>query len=124
MNIRLHRNFTFFQDVINLERLNAVLKIHNKLSPNLIIGGTGCSFQEALQILILLFEMRLADGFILVYLKDIPDAFIGRNPLEHGFPKFPYSYNYGDDVIGSPDEVLYEFEFQTNIDDIRFMVNG
>lgn len=123
MKVYLSKRHRYFRERDNITLLNRLLRLHafsNRISPHLLVSGTGCNYQEALQILILLYESRLADGYFLIYLKKSPDTYIGRRSFDEGFPKFPYSYEYNERTVESADEVLYQLEFKI-VDSIEFV---
>ena len=109
--IELPAQFSYFIELDNRRKLNRILHLHRRLTPNLVATSTGCSFKQAFQILWLLFESYVANVFLLVYLREDPDVFVHRRDILTGFPKFPLKYNYGEREIASEEEVLYAFEF-------------
>lgn len=111
IEVNLYSEFPYFSSEDRIQQLNRIVRLHTELSPQVIMTATGCSFQQALQILLVLFELELAEAFILVYLRDDPDVYIAKRHIRDGPPKFPFQYDHGDQVVNDPNEVLYGFEF-------------
>lgn len=120
MSIDLNGRIPYFSKSIRLIALNDIVSLHQRLTPNIVMMSTGCSFKQALQVLWLLFEFGYAQAFILVYLKDDPEVFIERRSLFDGLPEFPLVYDFGSKIVETSQDVLYSFEFVRNADPVTF----
>lgn len=111
--INLHNNH-YFKDSHNLERLNDIVALHTVLSLGLLMSYTSCSSTDALYILLLLFEKKLAKGYFLIYHSRNPDRVIQRREFMSGLPKIPFLYDDEGETIEINDarEVFYTFEFE------------
>lgn len=109
--VRLTRDFSYFIDIRRLSQLNDVFKLHTKITPSVLMAATGCSYQQSFQILMFIFVLKLAEGHILIYLRDEPETYIGKRHLLQGLPQFPYNYDYDSKTVSDPSDVLYDMEF-------------
>ena len=117
----------FFHDEKRLSSLNELISINNVLNPGMISGYTNCHFDDALYILVLLFDLGIADAFTLVYdRRNMEDGAIGRRSLKHGFPRLPFKYRYLDQefIITDPKDMLFVFEFEITVQDLEFVVDN
>jgi len=89
------------------------------------MSATNCPFNDALAILILLWEKYLADAYILVYYRQEAEQPIQRRPLTDGFPKLPlvFEVESGEQTIYNPDEIFYRFEFDLKREDIQIAIH-
>jgi hypothetical protein len=110
--VNLRGKFYYFHDPSKLKQLNDIIQLHSLITPNILIMATGCSFKQATQILLLLFELDIADCFVLIYLKDDPEVYIAKRSLFEGLPSFPYSYDYNAKTVPNASDVIYGFEFK------------
>jgi hypothetical protein len=96
----------------NLEILQRLLKTRDALMPHQLAGATGCSLNEAMQLLLSLFDQGLAELLLLVYHRAHPDVPIQSRNLLNGFPQLPFLCSECEDEIMSKDELLYDFLFR------------
>jgi len=103
-----------FKDKKKLEELNFLLEVQDDLSPGLITKAVGCTYTEALALLLTLYELYLAEGKLFVYDRDPPRELIETRPFSQGYPSFPITYSYSgqNKTIRSQDQVVYALEFR------------
>ena len=104
------------------ELLNDLVSVNKQLMPHIVASAIGCRLEEAMTLLIFLYDKNLANGFILVYHSKHQDFYFARRPIKEGLPKVSEIYcqvceeNIEDDI-----DLLYDFEFVIN-QDISFEV--
>lgn len=111
----------YFHDKKRLDKLNSLVEIHTRLSPELLMQ-TGCSFQEAMQILFVLVHLYVANPYLLVYIIDDPEAPIEKRPLSMGLPTLPYIFPDGETVVEDKEKLFFGFEFDLVSNNIEFEV--
>lgn len=82
--------------------------------PHQIASATGCSLEEALAVLLLLFRLSVAEAFLLVYHNihegDTPPI-LARGILD-GLPQVPFVCEICQEEIASSSELSYDFLFK------------
>lgn len=104
--------FPFFKDKTARELLNRHIQNNPDVMPHGIAVVTGCSFNEATQILFLLFHLYLAEVFLLVYHNDHPTRAIMARKLSEGFPILPVTCPICDRDIELESELAYDLLFK------------
>jgi hypothetical protein len=85
--------FRYFNERSHLDSLNHLIRSRNDLMPHEIAIGTGCSFEEAMGVLILLYHLDLADQYLLIYYNKEPDVPVGMREISEGPPLLPFKIN-------------------------------
>ena len=85
--------------------------------PHVVASATGCRLEEAMALLIFLYDKSLANGFILVYHSKHQDFYFARRPLKEGLPSAREIFcQVCEENIEDELELLYDFEFVINKD--------
>jgi hypothetical protein len=97
--------------------LSDLVAVNKYLMPHIVAGATGCQLEEAMSLLISLYDRSLADGFILVYHSKHQDYYFEKWPLQKGLPSIHgfFCQVCEEDIIDAS-ELLYDFEFVINKD--------
>ena len=74
-----------------LNILNRLVQTREALMLHELATSTGCSQQEAMLLLMLLYDLHLAELFLLVYHKDHIDTPIQSRGLLEGFLSVPFT---------------------------------
>lgn len=106
-------HFPYFNDDRPLQQLNRLVEIKADLMPHQVAVATGCSLDEAMGILLLLFNSSLVEALLLVYHNDHLDAppILARNILD-GPPLLPFTCDICQNEIKHRDELSYDFLFK------------
>jgi hypothetical protein len=97
--------------------LNDLVAVNKQLMPHVVAGATGCRLEEAMALLIFLFDKNLANGFVLIYHSKHQDFYFMRHPLKDGLPKVDKIFcQVCEENIEDESELLYDFEFVINKD--------
>jgi hypothetical protein len=90
--------------------------------PHSIGGATGCTLNEGMQILMLLFHLHWAEISLLVYhSKHVDSPPIDERTLSEGFPTLPFLCSECSEEIVSENELSYDFLFRVQ-PGIQFIV--
>jgi len=111
--VNLH-NLHCFSEHDKLVTLNRLAVTNPDLMPHQVAVATGCDLNEAMQVLMLLYDMHLAEAYTLVYHtthSDGPPAEVLRAEISAGLPSFPLRCPLCQEEINSSDEVTYGFLF-------------
>ena len=122
MQVNIHK-LTFLSDRDKIKVLNRLVATNPDLMPHLVAAATGCLLEEAMQVLMLLYDLHLADAFTLVYHSahpDTPPAQALRIDISDGLPSFPIQCSLCEEEIANSSEVTYGFLFVLN-EDIQFV---
>ena len=117
------RHFPYFNNDKPLQELNHLVDVHgNNLEAHQVAAATGCRLDEAMGILLLLFNSSLAEAFLLVYHNDHADGppILARRILD-GLPPLPFTCDICQGEIENREELSYDFLFKM-ADSIRFVV--
>lgn len=103
-----------FHEENKLEALNRLIRIQTTLSPGQISTSVSCSFQDALQLLLVLYAYDILSAYLVVYDHNHPEQSILRRPLNRGYPSIPFRYEVDDDerTITNFNDFLFTFEFE------------
>ena len=110
--LALHR-LPSFRNTSQVQKLNDVFAIQNTLMPHQVAVATGCSLDDALTILLLLYDRYLAESFLLVYHVSHPEQPILTRKLSEGPPSVPVQCDLCERVIENDDELAYDYLFKT-----------
>lgn len=113
-HIVIHKS-QFANDANKLMKLNDVVDNPNAtLSVGYLTGATGCERDDALYILLLLYELYLVDAFLLVYHQNMTENAFLRTKLDVGFPRLPLTILTDDNeevIVDSIDQLFFKYEF-------------
>lgn len=102
--------------------LNDLVAVNKQLMPHVVASATGCRLEEAMSLLIFLYDKNVVDGFVLVYHIKHQDYYFARYPLKDGLPKANVIVcQICEENIENQSDLLYDFEFVVN-QDISFEV--
>lgn len=76
----------YFRDKKRVALLNAFLEVNLSMMPHSIAVATGCSVDEALKLLLLLYSHYLVEGYLLLYHVEHLDLPFERRVLHKGLP--------------------------------------
>ncbi len=111
----------FFGKRENLNRLNRHFAMHDDFMLHQITAAVRCTRQDALDVMLLLYHLRLAEISLLVYHNDMPSPPILSRRLIEGPPTLPFISRLDERCITSPDELSYDLVFSlTESTDVRF----
>lgn len=102
----------YFHEDENLAKLNEFVSRHTRLMPHELVGATGCDYDEALAVLLILFYSNVAELFLQIYHNDHSNLLIDSRKISDGFPILPYRCSACDKEISNPDELSYDFAFK------------
>lgn len=111
-----------FKNRANIDKLNRLVEIHTTLSPTLLMDVTNCTFDDALYVLMVLYELYIVDGFILVYYMKDQGSAIQRRSFSSGFPQLPLRYAYEGRTIIIKRENLLFFKFEFDRDPTKAII--
>jgi hypothetical protein len=111
----------YFNEDSHLEKLNRHVRIHTDLMPHQVAAATGCKLEEAMEVLMLLFHLYLAEALLLVYHNDHPNIPAKALNISEGLPSLPFICDVCEKEISNPDELSYDFLFKKK-DDIQFVL--
>lgn len=114
-------NFPYFRDPSNLEKLNRHIRLHPDFMLHQIAIATGCTYEDAMGILMLLYHQELTDVFLVIYHTSQSDTPILTNRFVDGLPLTPFVNPATDEVIESLNELTYEFLFRLKESDLIFI---
>jgi len=117
------RKLSCFSDRNRIAALNTLVGTNPDLMPHQVAAATGCLLEEAMQLLMLLYNLHLVEAFTLVYHRahpDAPPAQALRMDISDGLPSFPIQCPLCEEQIDSPSEVTYGFLFVLN-EDVQFV---
>ncbi|MBI5298171.1 MAG: hypothetical protein HY869_22060 [Chloroflexi bacterium] len=98
-------------------RLNQLVAVNRQLMPHVVAAAIGCRLEEAMALLIFLYDKNLSNGFTLVYHSKHQDFYFARHPLKNGLPKANDTFcQICEEYIEDDFELLYDFEFVVNKD--------
>ena len=101
----------YFSNPKRLRRLKEFLSVRDDFMVHELAVATGCSFQEALSVCVLLWHFQVAEIYILLSLPDLSDITLYQGKLSDGPPKLPF-YNEDYDIqIDNLSDMTYEFQF-------------
>ena len=114
----------FFSEPANLEKLNRFISSRNTLNfmPHELAVATGCAFEDAMEVLTLLYRLDIAKQFLLVYHIAEPDYVIEQRDIAQGPPDLPMiilNSNFNEVEVTDSRELLYSFLFKLN-DKVEF----
>ncbi len=116
---KIQNKWIFFNDQASLAKLNRLLSIHENLMPHQLAAATGCNLDEAMQVLMYLFYLRLARLYLLVYHISHSEPVLKRSIFD-GFPELPIICPSCELEIIKEDELEYDFLFSL-LDKIEFI---
>jgi len=103
--------------------LNDLVAINKQLMPHVVAGATGCRLEEAMALLIFLYDKDLADGYILTYHSKHQDFYFMKRPLKEGLLKIDSLFcQVCEEKIENENDLLYDFEFVINKEEVKFEV--
>jgi len=117
------RKIPCFSDRNRIAVLNRLVVTNPDLMPHQVAAATGCTLEDAMQVLMLLYDLHLVEAFTLVYHSvhpDAPPAQALRMDISDGLPSFPIQCPLCEEKIDSPSEVTYGFLFVLN-EDVQFV---
>jgi hypothetical protein len=106
MQVNIHK-LPCFSDRKRIAALNRLVATSPDLMAHQVAAATGCLFEQAMQVLMLLYDLRLAEAFILVYHDahpDTPPAHALRIHISDGLPSFPLRCPLCEGLIESSSE--------------------
>lgn len=114
----------YFSQASKIDILNGLIFKFDTLSPTQLVSATGCSYSDALYILVLLYYMDYAKAYLKFYDRDKADLPLMTRSFEQGFPTLPVRYEQDDQIriIESKDDLLLRFEFKILDKDIEFQI--
>ena len=105
-------NIRYFLDNRRIELLENYLYVNDSLMPHSIAIATGCEYDEALSLLLLLYGKNLAEGFVLVYHQLHLDVPVDRRPIEEGLSlRGSFNCPICDENVGADNDFYYDLEF-------------
>jgi hypothetical protein len=113
-----------FNDPERVKNLNRLIVTNPDLMPHQVAIATGCSIEQAMQVLMLLYDQYLANAFTLIYHKshpEAPPALALQVDIAEGIPHFPIRCPICDEVIASSSDVTYGFLFVLK-EKVRFII--
>lgn len=111
MSINLN-SFPFFQDEASLTRLNNLFASRSNLMPHEVASATGCSLEEAMHLLMFLYDKRMAEAYLVVYHeRHLDEPPIEVRPIVQGFPSLPMVCEVCGEVISEEADLSYGFQF-------------
>ena len=107
-----------FAERARLERLRELVETHRDLMPHQLAAATGCSLEEAMYLLMLLYDQHQAEPCLLVYHRssDHPNVPIDSLRLTQGPPSLPLTCSVCNGEITDPDDLSYDFLFLLRTD--------
>lgn len=97
--------------------LNDLVSVNKQLMPHVVAIATGCRLEEAMALLIYLYDKSIVDGFILAYHSKHQDFYFLKHPLKEGLPRVGEVFcQVCEEYIEDESELLYDFEFVLNKD--------
>jgi len=105
------KHFKFFAKQERLETLNRVAVLHNIWDTKLLTGATGCTREQALEFMMLLFHLGVAVPTLAVYHICDYDAIVAFRSFGEGFPKLPWVCPECEEYVTDEDELTYDFRF-------------
>ncbi len=113
-----------FRDRERIGRLISYVEVNDSLMPHSIAAATGCSLEEALTLLLMLYGKYLVDGYVLVYHSAHPDFPIDRRPIGEGLPpQESYTCPVCEMTELGSSEMLFDLEFRL-IKQVEFTVDS
>lgn len=92
--------------------LNDLVAVNKQLMPHVVATATGCSLEEAMALLIFLYDKNVVDGFVLVYHSKHQDFYFAKRTIKEGLPILNETYcQVCEENIDDELELLYDFEF-------------
>lgn len=119
VQVSIH-NFPCFSRQDHLNRLNIFISKHVAFEPHEVAIFTGCTLGETMEVLELLFRLRVVDQFLLVFHNPHPDNEIEIRPVARGFPSIPMICPECDAEMNDHGELSYGLLFRT-VTDIKFV---
>jgi len=97
--------------------LNNLVAVNKQLMPHVVAAATGCRLEDAMALLIFLYNKSIVDGFILIYHLQHQDSYFARRLLKNGLPRVDEVFcQVCEENIENESELLYDFEFVINQD--------
>jgi len=111
-----------FSESDRLRELNRLVAIHTDLMPHQVAAATGCELKEAMEVLVLLYHLYLADAFTLVYHNEHPNTPAIALEVSKGVPPaLPVICPLCEKEINDPNELSYGFLVKLN-ENVEFVV--
>jgi hypothetical protein len=82
--------------------------------PHQVAAATGCELEEAMEVLMLLYDQYLAEALLLVYHNEHLDAPATAVSISEGLPSLPFICSVCEKGISDPKELSYDFLFRLN----------
>lgn len=111
------------EDSVSLETLNRLFRSRDAVMLHELATSTGCSQQESMFLLMYLYDLRLAEPFLLVYHEDHLDVPILSRKLLDGFPSVPFTCPECERNITSTDQLSYDYSFKIVGNAIEFVTS-
>lgn len=95
------------RDQYNIDRINYMVATNTSLTQSDIAEILACSYDDdALKIMFILFELEIADAFLMVYDKD--NNLVHKRNFMQGFPDSSdeYLYGFSIDIVENPPILL------------------
>lgn len=105
-------SFPYFRKTSAIERLNEHIAQHSDLMPHQLAIATGCSLDDAIGILFLLFDRQFAEALLLVYHQNFPNVPMDIRKISDGPPLLPTINSLNDEVVEDKGELLFGFMFK------------
>lgn len=108
------RSLSFFREPSRIQKLNDLFEIQDTLMPHQVAVATGCSYDDAFTILLLLYHRYLAESYLLVYHNQHNNTPILALGISEGLPELPIQCDLCDVAIENEKELSYGFIFSMN----------
>jgi hypothetical protein len=102
-------SFPYFKDSLHLQKLNQHIRLHRDFMTHQIAVATGCSFDDAFGILLLLHFCGLGDMKLLVYHQEDSSLPMFVRDFSDGPPVPPFVNPINEQEITNTDDLEYDF---------------
>jgi hypothetical protein len=89
-----------------LKQINVLVTENQTLEPDTVMKAVDCTLDEAIQLMMILYNLFCADMYLTVW---VGDKMVAKRELREGFPDLPFTTPDGVEIT-SQDQLGYSFQ--------------